>query len=80
MADHNLERMASHGIRRAAEMREVALTLEEMGVEPLMTRGTIERQQRTGDAKLRDAFGGQVPQDRAAILQALRKAAGGGSA
>ena len=78
MADHNLERMASHGIRRAAEMREVALTLEEMGVEPLMTRGTIERQQHTGDAKLKDAFGGKVPGDRAAIMQALSKAAGNG--
>jgi 3-hydroxyisobutyrate dehydrogenase-like beta-hydroxyacid dehydrogenase len=74
MADHNLERMAMHGIRRAAEMREVARTLEALGVEPLMTRGTIERQQRTGDAKLRDAFGGKVPQDRRAIMEALRKA------
>jgi 3-hydroxyisobutyrate dehydrogenase-like beta-hydroxyacid dehydrogenase len=77
IADYNLERMASHGIRRAAEMREVAQTLEEMGVEPLMTRGTIERQQRTGDAKLKDAFGGKVPQDRGAILQALRDATKG---
>jgi 3-hydroxyisobutyrate dehydrogenase-like beta-hydroxyacid dehydrogenase len=76
IASYNLERMASHGIRRAAEMREVAHTLEELGVEPLMTRGTIERQQRTGDAKLKDAFGGKVPEDRAAIMQALRKAAG----
>jgi 3-hydroxyisobutyrate dehydrogenase-like beta-hydroxyacid dehydrogenase len=74
LADYNLERMASHGIRRAAEMREVAQTLEDLGVEPLMTRGTIERQQRTGDARLKDAFGGQVPQDRHAILDALRQA------
>jgi len=74
MADRNLERMAMHGIRRAAEMREVAKTLEALGVEPLMTRGTIERQQRTGDAKLRDAFGGKVPEDRRAIMEALRKA------
>lgn len=80
IAAYNLERMASHGIRRAAEMREVAQTLEELGVEPLMTRGTIERQQRTGEAKLKDAFGGKVPEDRAAILEALRKAAGGARA
>jgi 3-hydroxyisobutyrate dehydrogenase-like beta-hydroxyacid dehydrogenase len=78
IANYNLERMASHGIRRAAEMREVAKTLEDMGVEPLMTRGTIERQQRTGDAKLKDAFGGKVPEDRRAILEALRKATKGG--
>lgn len=80
MADYNLERMASHGIRRAAEMREVAQTLEDMGVEPLLTRGTIERQQRTGDLKLKDRFGGKVPEDREVILQALREAARDGRA
>ena len=80
MADYNLERMASHGIRRAAEMREVAQTLEDMGVEPLMTRGTIERQQRTGDARLKEVFGGKVPEDRHAILGELRKAAKDGRA
>jgi len=77
MTDYNLERMANHGIRRAAEMREVAATLEELGVEPLMTRGTIERQQLTGDARLKEAFGGKVPQDRHAIMQALEQAAKG---
>jgi 3-hydroxyisobutyrate dehydrogenase-like beta-hydroxyacid dehydrogenase len=43
-ADYNLERMTSHGMRRAAEMEEVAKTLESLGIEPLMTRGTIIRQ------------------------------------
>jgi hypothetical protein len=49
IAEYNIERMASHGIRRAAEMREVADTLRELGVEPLMTAGTIERQQQLGE-------------------------------
>jgi len=80
IADYNLERMASHGIRRAAEMREVAQTLQDMGVEPLMTRGTIERQQRTGDAKLKEVFGGKVPASRGEILRALREAAKDGLA
>ena len=43
-ARYNLERMATHGPRRAAEMEEVAKTLESLGIEPLMTRGTIQRQ------------------------------------
>jgi 3-hydroxyisobutyrate dehydrogenase-like beta-hydroxyacid dehydrogenase len=43
-ARYNLERMTTHGGRRAAEMEEVAKTLESLGVEPLMTRGTIVRQ------------------------------------
>ena len=34
---YNLERMAAHGERRAAEMEESADTLRELGVEPLMT-------------------------------------------
>ena len=44
-AEYNLERMTTHGVRRAQEMQEVALMLEAMGVEPLMTKGTIIRQQ-----------------------------------
>lgn len=43
-ADYNLERMRSHGGRRAAEMEEVAKTLSSLGVEPLMTRSTMQRQ------------------------------------
>ena len=43
-AAYNLERMARHGARRAAEMEEVAATLLDLGVEPTMTRGTVQRQ------------------------------------
>jgi len=43
-ADYNLDRMLAHGARRAAEMEEVVATLEELGIEPLMTRGTVVRQ------------------------------------
>jgi 3-hydroxyisobutyrate dehydrogenase-like beta-hydroxyacid dehydrogenase len=47
-ADYRLDRMMVHGLRRAAEMEESAKTLEALGVEPLMTRGTVERQRRIG--------------------------------
>jgi 3-hydroxyisobutyrate dehydrogenase-like beta-hydroxyacid dehydrogenase len=47
-ADYRLDRMLVHGSRRAAEMAEVAKTLTGLGVEPLMTAGTIERQARFG--------------------------------
>jgi 3-hydroxyisobutyrate dehydrogenase-like beta-hydroxyacid dehydrogenase len=43
-AGYNLERMKTHGRRRAAEMEEVAKTLTALGIEPLMTSGTIKRQ------------------------------------
>ncbi|MFN3348846.1 DUF1932 domain-containing protein [Pseudorhodoplanes sp.] len=62
LAEYNIERMASHGIRRAAEMREVAETLRELGVEPLMTSGTVERQQQLGEI-------GRLPQVRDAVAK-----------
>jgi 3-hydroxyisobutyrate dehydrogenase-like beta-hydroxyacid dehydrogenase len=43
-ADYNLERMRSHGKRRAAEMEEVAKTVSALGIAPVMTKGTIQRQ------------------------------------
>lgn len=43
-AAYNLERMHSHGARRAAEMEESAKTLLGLGVAPAMTRGTVYRQ------------------------------------
>jgi 3-hydroxyisobutyrate dehydrogenase-like beta-hydroxyacid dehydrogenase len=43
-AAYNLERMTTHGKRRAAEMEEAAKALASLGVDPVMTRGTIIRQ------------------------------------
>ncbi|WP_235889194.1 NAD(P)-dependent oxidoreductase [Glacieibacterium frigidum] len=47
-ADYNLDRMMVHGLRRAAEMDEVAATLEGLGVVPSMTRATAKRQRELG--------------------------------
>jgi 3-hydroxyisobutyrate dehydrogenase-like beta-hydroxyacid dehydrogenase len=46
---YNLERMASHGIRRADEMEQVAATLSELGIAPLMTEATVARQREMGE-------------------------------
>lgn len=43
-AAYNLERMATHGLRRAAEMEESEKALLSLGVTPVMTRGTVYRQ------------------------------------
>ncbi len=43
-ADYNIERMVTHGARRAAEMEESAKTLSALGVEPVMTNATVRRQ------------------------------------
>ncbi|MDQ4420138.1 DUF1932 domain-containing protein [Sphingobium sp. DEHP117] len=44
-AAYNIERMATHGVRRAAEMEEAVSMLRDIGVEPIMTTGTVRRQQ-----------------------------------
>jgi 3-hydroxyisobutyrate dehydrogenase-like beta-hydroxyacid dehydrogenase len=46
--DYNLDRMMVHGPRRAAEMEEAAATLDALGIDPVMTRGTIARQRAIG--------------------------------
>lgn len=66
-ADYNLDRMIVHGLRRAEEMEEVVKTLEDLGVEPLMTRGTVRRQREIGSLRLgRPAAGleGKIDQIR----------------
>jgi 3-hydroxyisobutyrate dehydrogenase-like beta-hydroxyacid dehydrogenase len=54
MVGYNLERMASHGTRRAAEMEEVADTLRELGIEPHMAQATVARQRQMGEVGKRE--------------------------
>jgi 3-hydroxyisobutyrate dehydrogenase-like beta-hydroxyacid dehydrogenase len=75
MIDYNLERMASHGARRAAEMEQVADTLKELGVEPLMTNGTIQRQRQMGQIGRVPAVKSTLDQGLATMLSAISKAA-----
>ena len=46
--EYNIERMASHGVRRADEMDQVAETLRELGIDPLMASATSTRQREMG--------------------------------
>ena len=50
LPDYLISRVAEHGRRRAAEMREVAHTLEDVGIEPTMARATAARQDALVDA------------------------------
>lgn len=49
LPDYLISRVAQHGRRRAAEMREVAEALRSVGVEPTMSLATADRQQWVGD-------------------------------
>jgi 3-hydroxyisobutyrate dehydrogenase-like beta-hydroxyacid dehydrogenase len=72
---YNLERMAVHGERRAAEMEEVADTLRELGVEPLMTTATVKRQREMAEIGRQQNVRSVLDKDRAAMLGAISTAA-----
>jgi 3-hydroxyisobutyrate dehydrogenase-like beta-hydroxyacid dehydrogenase len=72
--DYNLERMASHGIRRAEEMEQVAATLTELGIAPLMTQATVARQREMGELGKLDAVRTAKSEGGAAMLDAINKA------
>ena len=62
---YNLERMARHGERRAAEMEEVVATLPELGVEPLMAAATVKRQREMGRIGTQASVRGVLEKDGA---------------
>ena len=51
-AAYNLDRMIVHGLRRADEMDEVVRTLEDLGVDPALSRATARRQREVGSLAL----------------------------
>ena len=77
IADYNLERMASHGERRAAEMEELAATLRELGLDPLMVDSTVKRQREMGAIGKRETVREALKSGRAAILSAISAVAKG---
>ena len=74
IADYNLERMASHGERRAAEMEESAATLRELGIDPLMVNSTVRRQREMGALGKQDTVRRTLKSGRAALLDAISTA------
>jgi 3-hydroxyisobutyrate dehydrogenase-like beta-hydroxyacid dehydrogenase len=76
LAGYMIERVVSHGKRRAAEMREVAETLEGIGLEPLMAGATAARQQWLADLNVKERLGARKTENRAELVQAIRAALG----
>jgi 3-hydroxyisobutyrate dehydrogenase-like beta-hydroxyacid dehydrogenase len=72
---YNLERMAVHGERRAAEMEEVAETLRELGIEPLMTNATVKRQREMAQIGQLATIRNVLDKDRVTLLGAISTAA-----
>ncbi|HJS36936.1 MAG TPA: DUF1932 domain-containing protein [Burkholderiales bacterium] len=71
LAGYMIERVVSHGKRRAAEMREVSETLRSIGMEPTMAAATAARQQWVADLGLKIKT-----EDRVELVKAIREAMG----
>jgi 3-hydroxyisobutyrate dehydrogenase-like beta-hydroxyacid dehydrogenase len=63
LPDYLVSRVAEHGRRRAAEMREVAQALKDVGVEPALALATAQRQEWLVDemARRKIRFGATTP-------------------
>jgi 3-hydroxyisobutyrate dehydrogenase-like beta-hydroxyacid dehydrogenase len=72
--EYNLERMASHGIRRADEMEQSAITLAELGIDPLMTSGTVIRQRQMGELGKQESVRAAKTAGKDALLDAINAA------
>ena len=76
LAGYMIERVVSHGQRRAAEMREVAETLQGIGLEPIMATATAARQEWLAGLGVKERLGGKKTEDRAELIRAIRAALG----
>jgi len=66
LAAYMISRSLEHGKRRAEEMREVAQTVAEAGIAPLMTRACVERQDWA--AQYKDSMAGDLDTMLDAVL------------
>ena len=72
LADYMVGRVVVHGERRAREMDEVAKTLEELGIEPMMASATARRFDWAAQSGLREKFAGEFPENYQQVLDALK--------
>jgi 3-hydroxyisobutyrate dehydrogenase-like beta-hydroxyacid dehydrogenase len=73
---HMLERVMTHGIRRAEEMREVAKTVDDLGLSNDMARAITKWHQRIGDMELEAEKGAGYQAHADLILQRIDKGSG----
>ena len=71
LANYMIGRVVVHGERRAREMEEVAATLRELGIEPMMAEATVRRMDWAADLGLKARFGGEFPKSYAEVLDAI---------
>ena len=73
LASYLMSRTVAHGGRRAAELREVAATLAETGIDPALADAAAARLEWVAARDLGARFADQPPRDYQEILDALRE-------
>jgi hypothetical protein len=76
LAHYMIGRTAIHAERRVHEMEEVARTLSDIGVDPIMASATARRIQTCADLDLKTLFDNREPADYRDVVRAV---AGGGT-
>lgn len=73
LADYMVGRVVVHGERRAREMEEVAATLREIDIEPIMAEAIVRRMDWSVEAGLKQMFGGEAPKSYREVVDAASK-------
>ena len=73
LADYMVGRVVVHGERRAREMEEVAATLREIDIEPIMAEAIVRRMDWSVEAGLKQLFGGEAPKSYRDVVDAAAK-------
>jgi 3-hydroxyisobutyrate dehydrogenase-like beta-hydroxyacid dehydrogenase len=73
LADYMVGRVVVHGERRAREMEEVAATLREIDIEPIMAEAIVRRMDWSVEAGLKELSGGEAPKGYREVVDATAK-------
>jgi 3-hydroxyisobutyrate dehydrogenase-like beta-hydroxyacid dehydrogenase len=73
LADYMVGRVVVHGERRAREMEEVAATLREIDIEPIMAEAIVRRMDWSVEAGLKQLFGGEAPKSYRDVVDAVAR-------
>ena len=73
LADYMVGRVVVHGERRGREMEEVAATLREIDIEPIMAEAIVRRMDWSVEAGLKQVFHGEAPKSYREVVDAVAK-------
>jgi len=73
LADYMVGRVVVHGERRAREMEEVAATLREIDIDPIMAEAIVRRMDWSVEAGLKQIFRGEAPKSYREVVDAAAK-------